>query len=182
MAQELVQILLDTICLPTTEVTQRRNAVVNLALLMEKHSPGADTDANYMEHLPSSLFRVVLEEADKIEIVDVLCGQLELEPIDNGVVKELFWALGKVDSGQSLIALKSALKCVLEKPLKPSELRQAILTIADLSDVVQNHDLESVVALLKELARGVQNFKSAEDRLRIQNCVLKWRERGVRDI
>lgn len=135
-----------------------------------------------MGHLSRELFELNLEDSEKLEIVETLGRQLAAEPASKGIAKELLWALGKAGPAESVVALETILKRAVEAPLDPLESRQAILAVDDLSDLVENRDLESLLPLLMKFSHSVVTAQHKENRDRIRNLLLKLRQKGFPSI
>jgi hypothetical protein len=73
-------------------------AVLNLALLLEKHSSRPDSQSNYELVLPAYLHLVILSEDDQKKIIDVLSGLLRSEKLS----PRMLWALGKTTLREAL--------------------------------------------------------------------------------
>jgi hypothetical protein len=155
MTQTQIGILLSVVSNEDLHLVERRDALKNLALSIEKNSDSADSRSTYEELLPPSLLDLELTDSEKSEIVQALCERIELEPAGGGLLTELLWAVGKADGDASANALRCVLGCALEKSLSGPELRQAILSLDDLSYVVQDGELVSLLPRLNHLRSKV---------------------------
>jgi len=182
MIQDPIRLLLDIACNTGVDLRQRRDAIANLALLIEKNSIRADRRSTYQEVLSRLLIEICLEESEKIEIINHLCAQLELEPEEHGLVAEILWALGKSDVGQSMIALRCILECALRMRLKESELRQAILSLDDLSSAVEDHQLVPLLPDLKYLRASIFASGTEGNRNTIDSYLSKLSKRNLRGV
>jgi hypothetical protein len=179
VTQSEVKILLDTAINGDLHPVERRDALKNLALTVEKNSGCADSDSSYDELLPQPLRDVRLAESEKSEIVRVLCKQIQIEPLGCGVLTELLWAIGKTDVGPSADALRCVLACTLERQLSGSELRQAILCLEDLTYMVQDRELIPLLPLLTHLKANVIATRHDESLNAINSYFAKLGKRGL---
>jgi len=174
-----VRLLLDIACSASADPKQRQDAIPDLALLLEKHSHLPDSEKNYRELLRPDLLDVYLDQADKTEIVAVLCRQLEKEPSKNGIIGQLLWALKKTDRAQSLHALQSVVRCLLHNQLDDGEIWQGLLSIEVLSYSVENTHLSQLMPDLEDLQARIVASGDTENRKAIENIFTRLSGRGL---
>jgi hypothetical protein len=155
MTQSAVRIMLDIVTNGDLHLVERRSALKDLTLAMEKNSDSADSLSTYKELLPQSLLDLELTETEQSEIVQLLCEQIEREPMGSGLLTELLWAVGKSSARVSTNAFPCVLGCALERPLSGAELRQAILSLEDLSYTADNSELVAQLPRLNQLRSKV---------------------------
>jgi hypothetical protein len=125
------------------------------------------------------LLNIHLDEADRVEIVDVLCRQLEKEPPKDGIIGQLFWTLKKTDRAQALNALQSVVRCVLHRQLDDGEIWQGLLSIEVLSYSVDDTHLAQLLPDLEELRARVLASGGADSRKAIENLFARLSGRGL---
>ena len=163
---EVIGTLLIKMSSSNLEINQRRNAIADLALLIEKNSGGAHRDSVYQELLGPELLARSLVDSEKSKIVESICKQLSVEPAGSGLLKELFWALGKTEAFMSVRALHSIAESLTYRDLNSVEVRQALLSIDDLSHSATNNDLTPILSALAGLRLRLQ-APSDDENLRI---------------
>jgi hypothetical protein len=179
MKHEPVRVLLDTVRSAGADVNERRNAIPDLALLLEKHSHRADEEKNYKELLRPNLLEIQLDEADKTEIVDALSRQLEQEPVEGGITRQLFWALKKADNHQATVAFRAVIGCISQKPLEDADVWQGILSLELLGYSVPKSELQVQLPLLQELRARVISSGGTDSRRAIESLFGNLRDRGL---
>ena len=137
--------LLQTIS--ANDATKRNQAIRQIGLLLEKHSAGTDRLSTYEVLLSSHLLPLLLDEAEKAEIVIAL-GKLLLdsEEPDPG----LLWALGKASAP---VALPVVLQWLSGYSSRADEnvLRQALIALDNFTTLDEDDKLpEAVQQLLLE--------------------------------
>lgn len=137
----MIPILRDILAKTTAEdLKTRQEAILELALLIEKHSPSRDKQTYYEAMLSPELLKVVLSEDEQKELVHEI-GQIVLS---DKVTGSLVWALSK---SHSLDALEYLLAFLSREP-PPTEghaIRQAVLATEVFLSVYQDHPLHDHV-------------------------------------
>jgi|ERR1022692_994696 hypothetical protein len=173
MGHKLVTALLETASRLSAATSERQEAVMNLALLIEKHSAGADRDAVYKELLPSEVFDISLEEPEKLSIVNLLSAQLGREPVEGGIRKELLWALGKPDGASSVLALETTLGYLVEgQSQSPVELWQGIISVERLIQSMDSTMLTRFLPSFEQLRVRVLAIQDRDCRKAMDGLLL----------
>lgn len=179
MKHSLVNDLLEAVRSASADISERRDALKNLSLLVEKNSQNPDRALVYRELLPPELLGIELNESQKSEIADSLCRQLELEPAEGGVIKEVLWSLGKTDREQCLAVLQSITQFLLQRSLDEKEVWEGLLSIEDLTYSVDDAELAPLLPRLEELRKRVLSSGDEDSHKAIESLFEKLRGRNL---
>ena len=80
---------------------ERSEAILQIALLLEKHGPGADRDEVYQRILPEHLWSVSLTSADQAALIETLISLIH----SSKMTPDMLWALGKTNAITAFIAV-----------------------------------------------------------------------------
>lgn len=129
MKEEIHQILS---ALNSQDIEAQNAAALQIAMLLEKHSPLRAEQHFYDSFLPTPLNMLVLSEEDKKELIESLY-QLVLCQENNA---SMIWALGKAASVSALEHLL-LLVCEQKKSLSDNALWQAFIAIDNFLSITQ---------------------------------------------
>ena len=85
---------------------ERSEAILQIALLLEKHGPGAERDEFYQRILPEHLWTVSLTAADQAALIQTLISLIHLPDM----TPDMLWALGKTNAITAFIAVLTWLR------------------------------------------------------------------------
>ena len=140
----------------------KHDAVLPLALLLERSARRGYTDASHERELPRELLDNALSDAEHHEIVHALGSAIRQEP-ENG---SLYWALGKARWEEGLGVLLSIL-ATRGKKIGDEPAYQAILALENF-----------LIADEGRLLVGVrQEFEASDPRPFLESCLLSSQPR-----
>ena len=90
----------------SANVAERAEAILQIALLLEKHGPGADRDEFYQSMLPEHLWAVSLTAADQAALIQTLISLIHSPKM----TPDMLWALGKTNAMTAFIAVLTWLR------------------------------------------------------------------------
>lgn len=90
----------------SANAAERAEAILQIALLLEKHGPGADRDEFYQSILPEHLWAVSLTAADQAALIQTLISLIH----SSKMTPDMLWALGKTNAMTAFIAVLTWLR------------------------------------------------------------------------
>ena len=123
-----------------------------------------------------------LSEDEKFDMVAALCAQLEREQAEQGIRKELLWALGKPDGASAQKALQAIAEFLGRGVSSGIEVWQGILSIERLSYSVRDEHLVPLLPFLREIRTQTLSFGSDDSRRAIASLFAVLNERGLSEL
>lgn len=170
--------MLHSICSQGGDVNNRRNAISDIALLLEKNSKGSDRDAVYEELLSPTLMGIILNEEAKSEVVSLLAGQLDRES-EGGLKIELLWALGKTDGPSASLAVNAILTCLALRSGDDTETWQGIISLDRLSYSIAAAELKALRSNLEKVRELINRSDHAENKRQAAHVFASLHDRGL---
>lgn len=90
----------------SANAAERAEVILQIALLLEKHSPGADRAEVYQALLPEHLWAVSLTAADQAALIQTLISLIH----SSKMTPDMLWALGKTNAITAFIAVLTWLR------------------------------------------------------------------------